>query len=152
MSLSNIVDEQYRLRVEDLQGRARRVEIANISYQGVEELSPVLHFVGMSRRLVLNERQSQAMIDLTGSPRFADWVGYTIELRPAKVASQPTIALHKVEERRKKALWTNQPAGERAGWIMALLVVLILLTFSALYTMEHAGELWAILEQLFVPR
>jgi hypothetical protein len=50
MSISPIVDANYRLQAVDLEGMARHVVIANVTYQGVEEMTPVLHFVGQTKR------------------------------------------------------------------------------------------------------
>ena len=84
MSLSETIDEKYRISVADLGGRAQRLVIANVSYQGVEEMHPVLHFEGLTKRLVLTSSQCYDMIRLTHTAIPSDWIGETIILRPGR--------------------------------------------------------------------
>ena len=67
MSLSELVDEGYRLDAADLQGRASRVTISNVSYQGVEEMNFVLHFEDIPKRLMLSHDQWEQLVEATGT-------------------------------------------------------------------------------------
>ncbi|HXF61764.1 MAG TPA: hypothetical protein VNK95_09105, partial [Caldilineaceae bacterium] len=81
MSISYFVDEKYRLQPADLQGWPRRVVIANVTFQGIEEARPVLHFAGQTKRLALSAEQTRQLIALTGSAQFSDWIGRAVVLR-----------------------------------------------------------------------
>ncbi len=94
MSISDAVDEKYRIHTADLGSRAQRLVISNISYQGVEEMRPVLHFEGLTKRLVLTQQQSFDMIRLTRSSIPTDWIGETVILKPVRIASETTIEIH----------------------------------------------------------
>ena len=72
MSLSELVDEGYRLDAADLQGKQNQVVISNVSYQGVEEISYVLHFEGIPKRLTLNHEQWRQLAETTGSTQSRD--------------------------------------------------------------------------------
>lgn len=93
MSLSETVDEKYRIGIDDLEGRARRLVIANVSYQGVEEMRPVLHFEGMNKRLVLSASQSTDMIRMTHTAIPSDWIGESVVLRPERSGSHHFIKI-----------------------------------------------------------
>ena len=51
----------------DLGGRPRRVIIANVTYQGIEEMTPVLHFAGQPKRLALTRPMAQQLTAATGT-------------------------------------------------------------------------------------
>jgi hypothetical protein len=91
MSLSEVVDEQYRIGVEDLHGREREWIVANISYQGLEDMVPVLHFEGMTKRLVLDQEQSRQMVALTRTALPEEWIGAHIRVTPRRKADSDGI-------------------------------------------------------------
>ncbi len=84
MSRSQIVDQHYRLQSADLQGMPVRTVITAVSFQGLEELAPVLHLAnGSFKRLALAPEQREALIQVTQSTFCDDWVGCQIELHPS---------------------------------------------------------------------
>ena len=84
MSRSQIVDQHYRLQSADLQGVPVQAMITAVSFQGLEELAPILHLAdGSFKRLALTPEQRQALIRVTQSTFCADWVGCQIELQPS---------------------------------------------------------------------
>jgi hypothetical protein len=82
MSLSEIVDANYRIHVEDLHGQEREWRISNVSFQGVEEMTPVLHFEEMTKRLVLDQELSLQMIELARTAIPEEWLGAKIRIAP----------------------------------------------------------------------
>lgn len=135
MSISQPVDERYRLTVDDLAGRPRQVRIANVTTQGLEELVPVLHFEGITKRLVLTPAQSQQMIRASGSTIFADWVGRSLVLQPRRVAGEPQIAIQptggSVYGHAMPTPRTDDQRGWRLAWIVVGLLALASLTYIA---------------------
>ncbi len=83
MSFSDAIDDKYRIHAADLDSRTHRLVISNISYQGVEEMRPVLHFEGLTKRLVLTQQQSFDMIRLTHSSIPTEWIGEAVILSPS---------------------------------------------------------------------
>lgn len=87
---AKVVLENYRLNAEDLQNyRAARqryihAQVINVSLEGVEELSVLLHLEGLSKPLRLTYRQRQELADLFQSRNFADWIGQTLTLTISK--------------------------------------------------------------------
>ena len=78
MSISPLVDADYRLYAADLAGMARQVVIANVTYQGIEEMRPVLHIEGQTKRLVLSPEQVNQLIEITGTALLSRWIGIAI--------------------------------------------------------------------------
>jgi hypothetical protein len=148
MSISPTVDANYRLHAADLEGIARRVIIANVTYQGVEEMTPVLHFIGQSKRLVLSPDQVGQLVDVTGTTLFRQWIGLPIILQPHTTKQESLIRL--------KAVGPNQHAqpmpvyvpDDRRGWYLALIVVGLLLATSAIYAALNFTTILTAAQQL----
>ncbi len=149
MSISEIVDEKYRLHATDLHGRAQYVTISNVSYQGIEDLNPVLHFTGTTKRSVLNQAQCQNLIQLTGSLIFTDWIGREVLLEPRATEGEAEILIRSQRGgflRRRLTGRTTNP--DLLGWIVAVAVVITLLAISSLYVSTHLDRLWPIISRL----
>lgn len=93
MSISEIVDAEYRLQPADVAGRPCRLVITNVSYQGVEQLAPVLHFEGMTKRLVLSADCVRDLVNLSGTPIFSNWIGITVVLESSRVDGVESIGI-----------------------------------------------------------
>jgi hypothetical protein len=148
MSTSPIVDANYRLHPIDLQGIARQVVIANISFQGVENMAPVLHFVGQTKRLVLSADQVRQMIDITGTSLFPQWIGVTIILQPQASQGQASILLKAVTPYQRGRPMPVFVTDERRGWRLASLVVGFLLTTSIIYAAINMTAILAVIQEL----
>lgn len=89
-----VVDQRYRLQAADLGGAPQRVLIRAISFQGLEELTPVLHFDGLAtKHLALSSVQRQELSRVMHSSLCSDWVGRPVELRLGQVDGEPTVRL-----------------------------------------------------------
>lgn len=154
MSLSPLVDELYTLRPVDVGHAPLRVTINNVSLQGVEEISPVLHLNEFpTKRLVIDSTQSQTLIQMTGSPLFASWIGQKIELTTVTQAGLTNIVLSAPQP--ENWLWhrTNSaaPDGTRRQYgASILLFVVLILIFSAAYLLDNGDAIWQFLKN-FIP-
>ena len=151
MSLSETVDEKYRISVDDLDGHARRLVIANVSYQGVEEMRPVLHFEGLTKRLVLTSNQSHDMIRLTHTAIPSDWIGETVNLRPEHSGDDRIIKIDSPLSRMGRfslAAWTGD--GRHVRKLLALLGAIAVLTV-ALWAGYLYGDSLLLLVQDWLP-
>jgi hypothetical protein len=149
MSRVEIVDENYRLQVNDLFGEVREVAISNVSYQGLEELTPVLHFHGGHKRMVLSAIQVRDLIILTGTPLPEQWIGYRLFLTPLTIGDEQQIAIRAATKRPLLSrLWRQSRHVDYSGWMLAFLVVTFLSTLSALYVIRNYEALRAVIVQL----
>lgn len=130
MSISPIVDAEYRILPADLEGQTRRVEIANVTYQGVEAMTPVLHFVGQTKRLVMTPQQATQMLEITGSILHDQWIGVTILLQPRITKQESLILIQPVSRKSRGQPMPIYLSDDRRGWLLALSIVGILLTIS----------------------
>ncbi len=81
--MHNTVYEAYRLRPRDLDG-PRATAIRRVTYEGVEELRPVLYFEGLPKPLVLSGEQARALTRWTGEALCERWIGHAVVLSPAE--------------------------------------------------------------------
>jgi hypothetical protein len=133
MSLSPPLDERYRLTYADLAGQPRRLRIANVTTQGLEDLVPVLHFDGTTKRLVLTPVQSQQLIALTGSTIFSDWIGQMVILQPRRAGSERQIALQPPDGPVRGHAMPPPRTDDERGWRLALVVVGLVALASLAY-------------------
>lgn len=148
MSISPIVDADYRLHIADLQGQARQVVIANVTYQGIEEMVPVLHFEGQTKRLVLSAEQAAQVIQITGTPLFERWVNTSVILRPHITKTESRIIIQPINPKRKAQAMPTYVSEDRRGWYLALALVGILLTISTAYAMLNIENIMFAIQQL----
>jgi hypothetical protein len=139
MSLSYLDDTKYWLQPDDLQGHPRRILIANVTFQGLEEAKPVLHFAGQSKRLVLTPDHCRQLLELSGSTLFADWIGRTVVLHPP-ARGQEGIRISSSTNSNKGRPMPVQRTGDQQGWRMAWTVVGVIAGCSAAYlVLEYSG-------------
>jgi hypothetical protein len=148
MSTSPIVDENYRLHVADLEGMAREVEVANVTYQGVEEMTPVLHFVGQSKRMVMSPQQVSDMLQITGTILYPRWIGTRILLQPYQAGGDSFIRIRGLSPKARGRPMPAYLSDERRGWLLALSVVGIILLASLLIASLNLETLLATVQQV----
>ena len=79
MSISPIIDQRYRLYPVDLGRDDWCVTIQNVSWQGLEQVAPLLHLREFpTKRLLLDPIQQQELQEITNSLQWADWIGQTL--------------------------------------------------------------------------
>jgi hypothetical protein len=152
MSRSPIVDADYRLHVADLADEPRQVIIANVTYQGVEEMVPVLHFEGQTKRLVLNREQAAQLLAITGTVLHQRWIGLPIILQPPKSASKgdvpAAITIRAVGAKSRAHPMPVVISEDRRGWYLALVVVGLLLSASTVFALLNLDSILATLQLL----
>ncbi|MFN8444511.1 MAG: hypothetical protein U0175_27245 [Caldilineaceae bacterium] len=109
MSFSATVDSRYRLIAADLGGRARSVIVTRISYQGVENLQPMLHFEGVGKPLALDPSQRLVVSQIARSTAVSDWVGLMMELHPIEHEGRSWIEITPVGGRRQRVRASTPP-------------------------------------------
>lgn len=125
MSISAAVDEGYRIHLADLDGQEWEWVITNVSYQGVEEMSPVLHLQGLSKRFVLDAEQSRQMMALTRSPIPEEWIGATIRVAPKQTADNGSIAITSAKLPVVPHRWP--PVATRLAWLTGIVLLVVVL-------------------------
>ncbi|HEY64247.1 MAG TPA: hypothetical protein G4O02_06710 [Caldilineae bacterium] len=107
------------LKAADLGGRAVVVKIVAVDVEefrqrdGSKKLAAVLTFERARKRMILNKTQCGQMVTITGSERFADWVGHTVMLAPAVAHNgKATIAIRKAPPGDGKAVYGASKAEE----------------------------------------
>jgi len=155
MSLSPIVDQRYRLKPTDIGQATLRVTIQNVSFQGVEELKPVLHLVEFpTKRFVVDRAQCQALIRLTGSPLLLDWIGHQIDLKTITAEEQTNILIAAPQAAHWP--WQQVQSSTRAGnyqplWTSILLLIVLLLIFGAAYALDNGDLIGSLIKNFFTP-
>jgi len=143
MSISPVVDEAYRLHPRDL-GRSRvQVTIQNVSWQGIEQLQPLLHLREFpQKRLLLTGRQVQTLITIASSIRERDWIGHTILLLVEYEDGEPTITLTPFSAAVGHApqVYPRPQLPERGRTI--LLLLLLALLFTLVFLLENSPLFW----------
>jgi hypothetical protein len=143
MSLSETIDTKYRLHPADLGGRARTVLVSRITFDGIEELTPLVHFEGMARPLALSGEQRIQMAHIARSLILADWIGMALVLRPVRSGGEETIQLHGTEESVRAypvRAWRTVRLLPPLRWQMLLRMLLIALLLLALLAVVRAVE------------
>ena len=143
MSISPVVDAEYRLQPEDLVGLPRHVIISNVTYQGVEEMMPVLHFEGQTKRLVLSPEQVARIIDISGTILYPQWIGLAIVLQPPTDRMDDSIIIRAVDPRRRTPSMPIYVSEDRSGWHFVFAAVALLLGVSVLYAMLNMPAILA---------
>lgn len=156
MSTAPVIDIRYRLRPEDIGRSGRYVTIQNVSWQGVEQLAPLLHLREFpSKRLLLDPQQQQTLMQITGSTETRTWVGQVLLLQVVAVPETGTTTPLETNA----DLWriqlfspTQMPtilARPRLPWQLSdqtrktlLLLLLLLLLFLAVTILDSSESAW----------
>ena len=144
-----MVDERYRLTPADLNGRSRQVMIKAVTFEGVEQFTPLLHFEGVARPLALDPAQRIDMAAVAHSTLTADWVGVALLLCPARGDEGDTIALLPLDATGRRSApepgWTprrdTQPGPRRSLRPVLILLALLALAFAAADLVENMDSL-----------
>ncbi len=153
MSTAPVIDTRYRLRPEHIGRSGVFVTIQNVSWQGVEELAPLLHFREFpSKRLLLDPQQQQALMQITNSTETRAWIGQVLLLQV--VATVPTDDTAKPRDPWRIQLFapTEKPftlsrprlPGQFSNNTRTslLLLLLLLLLFLAVAILDSSESVW----------
>ncbi|MCB0104956.1 MAG: hypothetical protein KDE53_03590 [Caldilineaceae bacterium] len=144
MSLSPTIDSRYRLTPRDLGRRDHLVTIQNVSWQGVETLTLLLHLREFpTKRLVLDAIQQQELIHIVGTYHTTEWIGRQILIAAQSDSDQLRIHLFAVTAPPQKPqlhIPTEIPIPENIGATVILLLILLLL-FLLVALLEQSDSL-----------
>lgn len=144
MSRARVVDQRYRLQAKDLGNTPVVVKICNVSYQGLEQLTPLLHFDGYPGKVLApDQQQCRDLIRLTHSALCNEWIGHTVLLRPAQQEGATTLMIE-TPTTPKTDLPSLTPRATHWGALASTLLLLIILgvALGAAYLLEHLDHLW----------
>jgi hypothetical protein len=142
MSISPIVDERYRLRPSDLGRASVQVTVQNVSWQGVEQLHPLLHLREFpQKRLLLNQPQVQSITEIVGSTLAHDWIGHRLVLAVQYQVGEPVIQLYSAAPTNlEPPSWRPTRHLSERGRTLLLLLLLVLL-FVLVFLLDNANTL-----------
>ena len=150
MTSYRFINRQYRLTPTDLAEGTQRVVITNVTFQGLEEIHPVLHFDGQPKRLVCDPGQCNELARITNSAVCADWVGVALLLEAVEGDSGPTIRLRAAQDSLPEAQSSLRASPSPAPWFGPLGVIILLgALFLLVFLLERSDQLWARLLNLF---
>lgn len=158
MSLSDVIDRRYRLLPADLAGKARQVIVRGVTVEGVEYVTPLIHFEGVGRPLALDARQRIEMSRIARSTILADWVGASLVLQPVRDHGQDRIRLYALEEAGRRVTASSAADGfaltprSGSGWrvLVRILTVLLIvaLLLATVWFVESGANFDALLDVL----
>ena len=141
MSISPIVDERYRLHPSDLGRKSVQVTVQNVSWQGVEQLQPLLHLREFPmKRLLLNQQQVQSLTEIVGSTLARDWIGHRLVLVVEYQVGEPVITLHSSAPAQvQPPPWQLPLINERVRTL--LLLLLLALLFLMVFLLDNSNTI-----------
>lgn len=155
MSLSDTIDQRYRMLPADLNGRARQVIVRGVAVEGVEFVTPLVYFEGVGRPLALDADQRMEMARIARSTILSDWIGAALVLQPVRERGQDRIRLHALDEAGRvivaSAPATDAQGQNRAGAVLLrTLAVLLMVAFllTAVWLVENSANLQPLLDVL----
>jgi len=143
MSISSVIDERYRLHPRDLGRSSIQVTIQNVSWQGVEQLNPLLHLREFpQKRLLLNQRQMQRLIAIIDSSLDRDWIGHTIQLRAEYDDGKLIIALYPMATTHEYFAPKRPHSRIHESRSTLLLLGILALLFVLVFLLENSTTFW----------
>jgi hypothetical protein len=151
-----VVDRLYRLQPADLGGlhaRPRDAIVRFVGTQGIERPSPVLHFEGIAKPLVLDRSNVAAITRIAGSPLQRDWVRRKLVLAVTIEGQAPVIRLFApgdpaLRDLQRKSMRVERAQARREYLRRALRAAvlfagLLAAAFVAIYLVENWAALLA---------
>lgn len=138
MSISPIIDERYRLRPEDVGRSGVHVTVQNVSWQGVEQLHPLLHLREFpQKRLLLTQQQMQSLIDIVGSTLVQDWIGQRLVLVAEYEDGVPVIRIRLATPTNRVRVGWRPPLHLQETGRTVLLLLLLALIFLLVFLLDR---------------
>lgn len=145
MSISPTIDNHYRLTPQDLGRRDHVVTISNVSWQGVETLSPLLHLHEFpTKRLALDAIQQQEIIQIFGSYSREDWIGQRVMIAAQSDHDQLRVHLFAAtnrEDDKRPLIPTRVSVPDSMGATVILLLILFVL-FLLVALLDRSENFW----------
>ena len=137
MSISPIIDERYRLQPADVGRSGVHVTVQNVSWQGIEQLHPLLHLREFpQKRLLLNQQQVQSLIEIVGSTMAQDWIGQRLVLVAEYDDGDLVIRIRLATPVNRLTIGWRPPLHLRETGQTLLLVLLLALIFLLVFLLD----------------
>ena len=91
----DIVKASYRLKPPELHHRHTRALIRSVGMQGLETLTPLVHFDGILKPLLLHPDDVALLQEYTGSSLFANWEGREVVVEKLMLDGVESIRLRR---------------------------------------------------------
>ncbi len=147
VSISDAIDIRYRLQPQDLGGQARSVLVRNVTLEGIEHLTPLVHFEGLARPLALDLEQRMQIAEIAHSHLMVDWIGVPLILRPERQGAFETIQLVAAQQERTRPLaltsagWVREPQLRRRVTQILLILLLLGVAYAAVTLIDSFSVL-----------
>jgi hypothetical protein len=86
---------EFYIEPSDLKGQSHSVKIAKVALEDIfdpiskhDQKKIVLSFEQRKKKMPLNKTQVAALIEITGTDDYSQWVGATITLTPAQASNR----------------------------------------------------------------
>lgn len=139
---ANVIRTRYRLQPADLDGQRVEATITNVTIEGLESLTPVLHFDQIGKPMLLTPGDADELARITQTAVLQEWIGQTVSIAPVETADGSRLAIYSPAQRS-----LPQPISRPAHveprlrqWRTILFVLLILLIFLLVFLLENAGD------------
>lgn len=140
MSISPIIDERYRLQPKDVGRSGMYVTVQNVSWQGVEQLRPLLHLREFpQKRLLLDQRQVQSLIEIAGSTLAQDWIGQRLVLVAEYDDGELVIMLRLATSATRSPVGWRPPLHLQETGRTLLLLLLLALILLLVFLLDQPG-------------
>ena len=138
MSISPIIDERYRLRPEDVGRSGIYVTVQNVSWQGVEQLHPLLHLREFpQKRLLLTQQQVESLIEITSSSLADEWIGQRLVLVATYDDGEPVIMIRLAPLAKGAPIGWRLPLHLEETGRTHLLLLLLALIFLLVFLLDR---------------
>jgi hypothetical protein len=111
-------------------------------------MTPVLHFAGQTKRLVLSPEQAGQVIEIAGTPLFPQWIGISLILQPHTTTGESRIDIRAPGPKKRAPAMPVYISEDKRGWYFALSVVGILLCVSLLYAALNFATILTALQEM----
>ena len=138
----NIIQTRYRLQPQDLAGRRMDVTITNVTIEGLESLTPVLHFDGIEKPMALHPGDANDMARITHSAVLHEWIGQTVSIASIDTGNGPRLAIFSPEQQMLDQPLSRSPQVESRlrQWRTVLYALLLLLIVLFVFLYENAPD------------
>jgi hypothetical protein len=147
MTVSN-VQRRYRLQPDDLAGKRVEATITNVTIEGLESLTPVLHFDRIAKPMILTPGDADDLAYITRSAVMEEWIGQTISIAPIDTEDGVRLAIYPTTMLTLSEPIARPPQIESRlkQWRSILYALLVLLIFLFVFLFENAGDAFARLQ------
>ena len=147
------IQKRYRLQPEDLAGERVEATITNVSIEGLESLTPVLHFDRFEKPMLLDPGHANDLARITQSAVMEEWIGRSVSIAPIETAEGARLGLFSPTQRTLDQPLSRPPHVDSRlrQWRTVLYALLIGLILLFVFLFENAGNSLEWLQSLLPP-